>query len=127
MGFVLNMTGFLTVIHENRIRFPDFRQEGDPGVIYHILVKDIKGERLFVNLTREKILANFVCPFINREVSFHQGEIYNMVQANSMRVFGLDEAVTADWPVSSQDYTNELREDNEDHPEQSLKVEWLRS
>jgi hypothetical protein len=95
-------------------------------VIYHIIVRDISGGKLFVNLTREKILANFVCPFINREVIFHQGEIYNMVHANGMRVFGSDQAVTADWPVNNQDNLNEISEgDNEGGSDLSPNIERL--
>jgi hypothetical protein len=95
-------------------------------VIYHIVVRDMNGEKLFVNLTREKILANFICPFINREVTLHQGEIYNMVQANGMRVFGTDQAVTADWPVITQDYIDEIGEGNiEGESKITPNIAWL--
>jgi len=95
-------------------------------VIYHIVVRDINGENLFVNLTRVKILANFVCPFINREVTLHQGEIFNMVHANGMRVFGSDQAVTADWPVNTQDYLTDGGEENaEGELENSSNIERL--
>ena len=95
-------------------------------MIYHIVVRDINDEKLFVNLTREKILANFVCPFINREVTLHQGEIFNMVQANGMRVFGSDQAVTVDWPVNTQDYLTDGGEENaEGELENSSNIERL--
>jgi hypothetical protein len=97
-------------------------------VIYHIVVRDISGEKLFVNLTREKILASFVCPFINREVTLHQGEIYNMVHAIGMRVFGSDQAITAGWPVNTQDFFPESGEENDEGElENSPNVEGLLS
>jgi hypothetical protein len=73
-------------------------------VFYHIVVSDIGDERLYVNMTREQVLANYVCPFINREVTIMRGEIYNMVFPIGMRVFRTDQPVTSDWPVNVRDH-----------------------
>ncbi len=81
-------------------------------MIYHIVVRDISGVKLHINLTREKVLTNFVCPFINREMTLHRGEIYNMVYAIGMRVFGSDQAITPEWPVNAQDHIKEGGEGN---------------
>jgi len=85
-------------------------------VFYHIVVSDISDERLYVNMTREQVLANYVCPFINREVTLIRGEIYNMVFPIGMRVFRTDQPVTSDWPVNVRDqdtdYNGEISDED---------------
>ena len=85
-------------------------------MFYHIVVSDISDERLYVNMTREQVLANYVCPFINREVTLIRGEIYNMVFPIGMRVFRTDQPVTSDWPVNVRDqdtdYNGEISDED---------------
>lgn len=85
-------------------------------MFYHIIVSDISDEKLNVNMTREHVLANYVCPFINREVTLNRGEIYNMGFPIGMRVFRTDQPVTSDWPVDlrdqDKDYIGEISEED---------------
>jgi hypothetical protein len=69
-------------------------------MFYHMVVSDISSLELFPNKTREDVLVNYVCPFINREVTLHRGEIYNMAFPIGMRVFSTEQAITTDWPVN---------------------------
>lgn len=85
-------------------------------MFYHIIISDISDEKLIVNLTREHVLTNYVCPFINREVILHRGEIYNMGFPVGMRVFSTEQPVTLDWPINARDhfksYEVEISEDS---------------
>jgi hypothetical protein len=83
-------------------------------VFYHIVISNINGETLHINLTKEIVLANFVCPFINREVTLYRGEIYNMVYAIGMQVFCSNQPVSIDWPMNAQEHNVELIELNDD-------------
>jgi hypothetical protein len=95
-------------------------------VFYHIVVSDISDEKLFVNMTREHILANYVCPFINREVTLNRGEIYNMGFPIGMRVFRTDQPVTSDWPVDLRDHDKDnIGEISEEDSEIYQKTEQL--
>ena len=95
-------------------------------MFYHIVVSDISDEKLFVNMTREHILANYVCPFINREVTLNRGEIYNMGFPIGMRVFRTDQPVTSDWPVDLRDHDKDnIGEISEEDSEIYQKTEQL--
>ena len=67
---------------------------------HHIVVSDIGSLKVFPNKTREEILVNYVCPFINREVTLHVGEIYNMAFPIGMRVYCTEHPITTDWPIN---------------------------
>jgi len=95
-------------------------------VFYHIVVSDISDEKLYVNMTREHVLANYVCPFINREVTLNRGEIYNMGFPIGMRVFRTDQPVTSDWPVDLRDHDKDnIGEISEEDSEIYQKTEQL--
>lgn len=95
-------------------------------MFYHIVVSDISDEKLFVNMTREHVLANYVCPFINREVTLNRGEIYNMGFPIGMRVFRTDQPVTSDWPVDLRDHDKDnIGEISEEDSEIYQKTEQL--
>lgn len=95
-------------------------------MFYHIVVSDISEEKLFVNMTREHVLANYVCPFINREVTLNRGEIYNMGFPIGMRVFRTDQPVTSDWPIDLRDHDKDnIGEISEEDSEIYQKTEQL--
>lgn len=95
-------------------------------MFYHIVVSDISDEKLYVNMTREHVLANYVCPFINREVTLNRGEIYNMGFPIGMRVFRTDQPVTSDWPVDLRDHDKDnIGEISEEDSEIYQKTEQL--
>lgn len=96
-------------------------------MFYHILVSDISDENLISNKTREYVLVNYVCPFINREVTIHRGEIYNMVFPIGMRIFKTDSAITTDWPIDARTHISENKIDiSEDDPDVFQKMTiWL--
>ncbi len=74
-------------------------------MFYHIVVKDIHGEKLYLNLTRENTLVNYICPFINRETILHKDEIVNLFYAMGMRIFCSEQSVTAKWPINIQEFS----------------------
>ena len=87
-------------------------------MFYHIVINDIRDEKLYLNLTRENVLANYICPFINREVTLYRGEIFNMVYAVGMRVFHSDQLVTTEWPINAQEHFKDFNEEiSEEDPE----------
>lgn len=95
-------------------------------MFYHIVVKDIHGEKLYLNLTRENILVNYICPFINRETTLHKGEIINMVYAMGMRIFCSEQSVTTEWPVNAQEYSGESnKNESEDDSELTQNIDRL--
>ena len=95
-------------------------------MFYHIVVSDISEEKLFVNMTREHVLTNYVCPFINREVTLNRGEIYNMGFPIGMRVLRTDQPVTSDWPVDLRDHDKDnIGEISEEDSEIYQKTEQL--
>jgi hypothetical protein len=69
-------------------------------MFYHIYNCDISDNHLIVNKSKEETLVNYICPFINKEVTLHKGEIFNMAFPISMRIFRTDVPVTTDWPVN---------------------------
>jgi hypothetical protein len=91
---------------------------GGSDVFYHIVVSETRDEKLYINLTRENVLVNYVCPFINREVTLNDGEILNMVYPVGMRVFRSDQPVTTEWPINAQKHLKDLKEEiSEEDPE----------
>ena len=70
---------------------------------HHIVVSDISSLQIFPNKTREEVLVNYVCPFMNREITLHRGEIFNMAFPISMRVFCTEHPITTDWPIDARE------------------------
>lgn len=78
---------------------------------HHIVMRYIDSEQIIKNKTREEVLVNYVCPFINREVTFHEDEIYNMAFPISVRVFYTELPITTDWPINIYDkYSDKSKE-----------------
>lgn len=59
------------------------------------------------NKTRDEALLQFVCPYVNREVTLWDGEIFNMSSCGYVRVFETDRPVDSDWPAMRADYIKE--------------------
>src|SRR2546423_892669 len=67
--------------------------------------------QLIRNKTREDALLKYICPFINREITLHDGQIFNMATYGSMKIFKTERAVDSDWPVSKNEYVDKHRFD----------------
>jgi hypothetical protein len=68
-------------------------------MFYHIYYFYTSDDQLIINKSKEEIQVNFVCPFINKEVTLLNDEIFNMAFPTSMQIFRTDIPVTTDWPV----------------------------
>jgi hypothetical protein len=56
------------------------------------------------NKTREDVLSQILCPFINREITILGNELFNMSSFFSVTIFQSEKPVDSDWPVKKQDY-----------------------
>lgn len=87
-------------------------------MFHHVVVHDTDSTRLHPNLTTEEVLTNYVCPFINKEVTMHKGAIYNMGFPTSMQVYRTDRPVTTEWPVDAGEISDKHAEgSSEDDPD----------
>ena len=66
------------------------------------------------NKTREETIRQYICPYVNREVTIFSERIFNMASFGSLAVMETDRPVDSDWPVKKSDYLD--REGN---------VEWF--
>lgn len=56
------------------------------------------------NKSREEALTQFLCPVINREITFFENKLLNMSSLGSVRVFETTKPIDSDWPVKREDY-----------------------
>lgn len=63
------------------------------------------------NKTREEVLFEFVCPYVNREVTVWDGVIFNMASCGNVTVFESDKPVDSDWPIKRSDYIKEGKDE----------------
>lgn len=56
------------------------------------------------NKTRDEVLLQFVCPYINREVTLLNDTIFNMSSLGYLSVFESDKPIDSDWPLRKSDY-----------------------
>lgn len=59
------------------------------------------------NKTRDEVLLQFVCPYVNREVTICDGSIFNMASCGNLVVFESDRPIDSDWPLKRADYIKE--------------------
>jgi len=76
-------------------------------MFYHIEIAlgDIS-DYLHVNKTREEILFQYVCPFLNREITMFEGAISNLMFFGSMRIWETDKPIDSVWPINREEYKN---------------------
>ncbi len=60
-----------------------------------------------LNKTRDEVLNEFICPFINKEITIHDGELFNMASFGSLAVYQSDRPIDAEWPVKKADFFKE--------------------
>lgn len=61
------------------------------------------------NKTRDEVLTQFLCPFINREITLLDGRIFNMSSFGNITIFQTTKPVDSDWPVKKMDYPDGYR------------------
>jgi hypothetical protein len=59
---------------------------------------------LVENKTRDQVLLEFICPYVNREVTVWNGVIFNMASCGNLTVFETELPVDSDWPLKKADY-----------------------
>jgi len=56
------------------------------------------------NKTRDEVLVEFACPYLNSEVTMWDGDIFNMASIGHAKVLETDRPVDSDWPLPQQAY-----------------------
>lgn len=74
-------------------------------MFYHIEIAlgQIESD-LYVNKTREEILVQYLCPFLNREIAMFKGAISNLMFLGSMRIWETDKPVDSVWPINRKEH-----------------------
>lgn len=73
-------------------------------MFYHVhVLTDQDGWFDGLNLTREQVLDQWVCPFIAREPILRSGILSSLANVQKLIVFGSERAVDSDWPVKKAD------------------------
>lgn len=80
-------------------------------MFYHVRV-GITGlmSMLDENKTRDEVLAQFLCPFINREITLLDNRIYNMSSFGNIQIFQTTRPIDSDWPVKKRGFSGDLGE-----------------
>jgi len=63
-------------------------------MLYHVDVW-ITGllKMLYENKTRDDVITQYLCPFINREITNLEGKIFNMLSFGGMRVYKTEKPI----------------------------------
>ena len=74
-------------------------------MFYHIdiAMSDITSY-LHDNKTREEVLFQYICPFLNREISMFEGRISNLTFFGSMQIWETDKPIDSTWPINREAY-----------------------
>lgn len=59
---------------------------------------------LYENKSRDEVLTQFLCPFMNREITLFENGIFNMAFWGSIEVFQTTQPVDSAWPVKKENY-----------------------
>jgi len=59
---------------------------------------------LYENKTRDEVMTQYLCPFINREVTELEGKIFNMSSFGGMKIFKTEKPIDCNWPVKAGKY-----------------------
>lgn len=59
------------------------------------------------NMTRDEILVEFACPYLNLEVTMWDGDIFNMASIGHAKILETERPVDSDWPLPQQAYIKE--------------------
>lgn len=76
-------------------------------MFYHVRIGMADIDYIFYrNKSREEVLAQFLCPFINGEITLFEKRLLNMSFFESIEVFQTSKPIDSDWPVRKEDYKN---------------------
>jgi hypothetical protein len=56
------------------------------------------------NKTREEILAKYLCPFVNQELTLENNDLLNQSSIVSLSIYGTDKPIDSDWPINKKKY-----------------------
>lgn len=60
---------------------------------------------LYENKSRDDVLAQYLCPFINQEITLSEKGLLNMSFFESIKVFQTMKPIDSDWPAKKDNYT----------------------
>lgn len=80
-------------------------------MFYHVGVS-ITGvtKYLYKNLTKEQVLNEFLCPFINKEITLLNNQIFNMSSCGGMRVYLTNNPIDSDWPIDKRAHSEKYKD-----------------
>jgi hypothetical protein len=82
-------------------------------MFYHIKVETTDDKYLIRNQLRDVVLTQYVCPYLNQEITLYRNVMYNMAHLASLKVFKTDRPIDSDWPIKKSDW-DELNEEHVD-------------
>lgn len=81
-------------------------------MFYHIIFGIERLYRdLIKNITRDEIFSQYLCPFVNREVTILENSISNMSSFGYFTVFETEKLIDSDWPVKKSNYGEGKKKD----------------
>lgn len=83
-------------------------------MFYHVRIY-INGDIdwFHTNNARDEVISNFICPFIEKEITLKYGAIFNMSSVWSIVIYRTDHLIDSEWPIKKSDYTKEKFADSE--------------
>ena len=59
------------------------------------------------NRSKDELLTQLICPYVNREITLWEGRLFNMASCGYVTVIRTDKPVDSDWPLKKSDYVKE--------------------
>jgi hypothetical protein len=75
-------------------------------MFYHITVETTDEVYLVRNQLRDAVLTQYVCPYLNQEITLYKNVMFNMAHLASLRVFETDRPIDSDWPLKKSDWVD---------------------
>jgi len=79
-------------------------------MFYHVWI-GISGLESWLeeNNTKEDVLTNYICPFLNRDVTLTKKAIRNLSSLGLLNVFRTERPVDSTWPIIKKDFSQEFQ------------------
>jgi hypothetical protein len=77
-------------------------------MFYHLILEVIEmGEWIIINKSLDELIQEYICPFIQNEITLHEGKIFSMASYSSLRIALTDSPIDSEWPVKKSDFIDE--------------------
>lgn len=77
-------------------------------MFYHLHLEVLGNWDWFIkNKTLDELLQSYICPFIQNEITIHEGKIFNMTSYGSIQVFLTEKPIDSDWPIPKDKFLSQ--------------------